>query len=177
MKWSLYELIKKSQMKDNKALMKIIEEFMPIIKKHSRKVRYDDITNELIIALINAVYNIPNVITEEKDIKNYIFKSIINEYNRILKNKTKIYNFEVGIELERLGKKDDDVETRILVYEVMDKLSNLQKEVIEYEFIEGYSESEIAEKLHVSRQAINRTKNRALKKMKLYIQCEYMVLI
>ncbi|HAQ41984.1 MAG TPA: hypothetical protein DCM73_14895 [Clostridiales bacterium] len=45
-------------------------------------------------------------------------------------------------------------------------LTELQKKIIVYRYIYGYSSQEIAQKLKVSRQAVNRTKNRAIKVIK-----------
>ncbi|MGM8317323.1 RNA polymerase sigma factor, partial [Clostridium perfringens] len=44
-----------------------------------------------------------------------------------------------------------------------------ERQVIEYKFLVGKSDSEIGEMLNISRQAINKTKNRALNKLKEFI--------
>ncbi|MGE5632228.1 MAG: sigma factor-like helix-turn-helix DNA-binding protein [Caulobacteraceae bacterium] len=49
---------------------------------------------------------------------------------------------------------------------MLKSLSSLQKEIIRKRFLQGYSDSEIAQIFHISRQAVNRTKNRALLKLK-----------
>ncbi len=42
-------------------------------------------------------------------------------------------------------------------------LTEQQRKIIVYRYIYGYSIQEISDKLNVSRQAVNRTKNRAIK--------------
>ncbi|HBF3254028.1 TPA: glycosylating toxin sigma factor TcdR, partial [Clostridioides difficile] len=45
-------------------------------------------------------------------------------------------------------------------------LSGIQRKVIFYKYLKGYSDREISVKLKISRQAVNKAKNRAFKKIK-----------
>lgn len=60
----------------------------------------------------------------------------------------------------------ENVEDIVLTSILIDSLTKQQKYVIAMKFIYGLSENEIAEILKISRQAVNRTKNRALQKLK-----------
>ena len=41
-------------------------------------------------------------------------------------------------------------------------LTKLQKQILVAEYVYGYSDVELSRKLHTTRQAVNRTKNRAI---------------
>ena len=52
-------------------------------------------------------------------------------------------------------------------------LSEIQRQVISLKYWYGYSEVDIAQMLHITRQAVNRTKNRAINELrKLYFSKE-----
>ena len=57
----------------------------------------------------------------------------------------------------------------MLLYDMFKNLTKKERQVIEYKFLVGKSDSEIGEMLNISRQAINKTKNRALNKLKEFI--------
>ena len=60
----------------------------------------------------------------------------------------------------------------IIVFQLLNRLPKLQKKIIEDKFIKDLSEEEIAETLNISRQAVNRTKNRALKTLRSILNVE-----
>ncbi|WP_343099055.1 RNA polymerase sigma factor, partial [Clostridioides difficile] len=49
---------------------------------------------------------------------------------------------------------------------ILNELSGIQRKVIFYKYLKGYSDREISVKLKISRQAVNNAKNRAFKKIK-----------
>lgn len=64
---------------------------------------------------------------------------------------------------------DPTFETKIELIQLIKPLTTTQKEVLYLKYFYGYSDSEISDKLHITRQAVNRTKNRALEELrKLY---------
>lgn len=52
------------------------------------------------------------------------------------------------------------------LYEIVSSLSPRQKDVLHLLFVEGLTESEAAQRLGVTKQSINKTKNQTLKKIK-----------
>lgn len=61
------------------------------------------------------------------------------------------------------------LDSELLLYDMFKNLTKKERQVIEYKFLVGKSDSEIGEMLNISRQAINKTKNRALNKLKEFI--------
>jgi len=111
-------------------------------------------------------------INDEKLIS-YIAKGMKNEYIRLSKKYKKIKEKELLIEDEEIISSDSEnaqnIETKISIEEALQKLTPLQKEIITETILYGKKEKEIALKLHISQQAVNKTKKRALKKMREFL--------
>lgn len=52
------------------------------------------------------------------------------------------------------------------LYQVISKLSTKQKEILYLLYINGLTEIEVAQRLNITKQAVNKTKNQTLKKIK-----------
>ncbi|WP_398441251.1 sigma factor-like helix-turn-helix DNA-binding protein [Sedimentibacter sp.] len=61
---------------------------------------------------------------------------------------------------------DDDLYSLKYIYELTDVLTEKEKNIIIYIFLKGYSDVEIAKTMRISRQAVGKTKKRALQKLK-----------
>jgi RNA polymerase sigma factor (sigma-70 family) len=168
-KYELYTLIKESQSGNKETLMQVINKFIPLIKKYARKLNYEDADTDLIIAFIKIVYFLPvNENTkEDKIIVSYIAKGIRNEYIRLSKKIYEIYKREMPLDENIYTKgREDGIEDRILLNNLLDKLPPAQKKVIKEIYIKNNTESYVAHKLNTSRQAVCNSKRRALNNLK-----------
>ena len=52
------------------------------------------------------------------------------------------------------------------LYQIISKLSVKQKEILYLIYVEGWTEIEVAQKLTITKQAVNKTKNQTLKKIR-----------
>lgn len=168
---NLYELVTKAQNKNKNAIMDIICKFQPLINKYARKLSYDDAKSELAVTLIQTVIFLPikrkQYLRDDKCIVGYINKSIINKYIYLSKIRNKINQKETELNLDLCADKYYvNIDNSILIRNLLDKLPKLQKYIIIQKFFFQYSDVEIGKKLCISRQAVNRIKNRALKNMK-----------
>lgn len=59
------------------------------------------------------------------------------------------------------------LEDRLELREMLGGLTDVQQKVIIAKYLDGYSDAEIAARLHISRQAVNRAKNRAIAYLKV----------
>lgn len=171
----LYYLVNEAQQKNKNSLMEILEKFTPLIKKYSRKLNYDGSETDLIITLIETINAIPlsrtNIIKEDKYIVGYIATSIKNKYIFLSKKYSKIYEKEIELNLDIANNEtSNSMEECILLRMLLDKLPKLQRNIIIQKFIKDFSDSEIANQLNISRQAVNRAKNRGLKNLQKYLQ-------
>ncbi len=161
--------------KDNKdALMEIINIFMPLIKKYSRKLLYDGAESDIIILLIKIIKAYPisksdnNI--EDKDIIAYVNISVKHEYIRLSKKFSRLANMETELNEDiYLIKADDNIENELLINDLLDKLSAIQKTILKELFLIGCTQTALAKKLNISRQAVNKNKVKALNKLKSYL--------
>lgn len=170
-------LVRKAQKNDNEAVIEIVQKFQPLIDKCSKRMgNPEDNESELKLVLIKLLKTIPiDNMSNESSIVSYISKAIVNatyklsrKYSRQMKNEIELREDII------VNMVNDAVEDYIFVGRLMDKLPEHQRKILEDRFIKGYSDIEIADRLNISRQAVNRTKNRALNTLKEHICMEFM---
>lgn len=169
-----YELVVKSQAGDKEATLEIVTRFGPLIKKYSYLLRYDGANSDLVIALIEIVKKIPiyrdNNLKYDKFLIGYVSSALKNRYIQLSKKYSSIYSMETELNLSiAKGDLSSKLEDRVFIGEVLDKLSGIQKKVIVMKFIKNYSDKDISNILKISRQSVNRAKNRGLKNIRKYI--------
>ena len=169
---------------DKNALLEVITFFDPLIKKYVKLMDYDeDFKSELTIylmELINSMKLSDFRILNDFTIINYVRTSVYHEYIFLSKKRNEIVQHETYYETEDLN---------ILLgedYRISDKLDDLLIDELlrcsltkcEYicfnlVIIEGYSSSQASKTLGISRQAVNSSKNRAIKKLRNNIKSDY----
>lgn len=165
--YSLNKLIRKAKDGDKEALLGIILRFNPLIKRFSRELKYPEAETDLIIALLELTDEI-NIdtfpISSDGKVKKYIHKSLISRKIDLHRKHSSRFNEDLNSIIDTIpDSSSKEIFERIFIKDILEHLSSTQKEVIEKAVLYGYSDKEIAEMLHISRQAVNRTKNRALK--------------
>ncbi|MCC0627919.1 MULTISPECIES: sigma factor-like helix-turn-helix DNA-binding protein [unclassified Clostridioides] len=174
MKKSFYELIISSRRNSVEDLQEILFTFEPLLKKLSKFLHYEEGNTDLIIFFIELLKKMD---LEKFNMKNdgaivkYIHKSLLNKTFELSKKYSKIkFKFvefdenvlNIDIQLDKCF-----FEESICFYEyVFKELCGIQRKVIFYKYLKGYSDKEISMKLNISRQAVNKAKNRAFKKIK-----------
>lgn len=171
-----YEIISRAQNNDKQAVMLIIDKFKPLIGKYSYLLKYDDASSDLIISLIEIIKKIPIHTNEnlkiDKFLVGYIASAIKNRYICLSKKYYKVYVNEITLNLNNINIGNGEklnLDDKIFVWQLLDKLSMLQREVLILKFIKDYSDKDICKILKISRQSVNRTKNRGLDNLRRYI--------
>lgn len=166
----LYHLLERIQNGDKEALIDIFLKFRPTIKKLSRNLNYEEAETDLIIAFLETIREIDLTnlkVRGDGAIVNYIYfflKNIsVNLFKRNVLSGIKTTELKLDIIVDD---KTYVMVDRIFVSMLLNSLPSIQKEVIKRKFIQEFTDKEIALLLGVSRQAVNRTKNRALKNLR-----------
>lgn len=171
MKRSFVEIIEKIQGGNQEAFVEIIYKFEPTIKKFSRELNYEEAETDLIIALIEIVKGLKlNNLKSKNDgvIVNYIYNSLRIRKIDLFRKYVKGVKEEIELNLDIMENESIyQIEDGIFIKDLLNPLTDIQKNVVVEKFIKGYSDAEIATKLHISRQAVNKAKNKALKILKL----------
>lgn len=157
---------------NNNSLLEIIEMFTPLIGKYSRLLDKEDTRQDLIIHLIKVLNNIPinnKSLFKDKEIIGYIARSIRNEYIKLSKKRDKIKLNEIELSLD-IEISHEECETEFEILDMFKILTKKEAYIMKLLYVYYLSVSEVADYMKISRQAVNQSKNRALKKMKeLYL--------
>lgn len=169
----LYLSIQQAQ-KDPSQMETLIEKFRPLILKYARhlnKTERDDAIQDMIVAFILVIKkmdlnNFPQE-ASEKYLLSYIQKAMYTRFLDLSKRQTQIITMDIDdfVYVERV---DDALSPSEMVElrEMLTGLTALQRKVLVIRYLYGYSDAEIADQLHISRQAVNRAKNRAVAVLK-----------
>lgn len=168
---SIYILISECQNQNKESIMQLIIKFKPLIQKYSQKLNYDGADTDIIIFILEMIPNIPigknYKIKSDVCIVNYICNSIRHEFIYLSKKNNKIVSMETKLNTDILISSNDELtENNVFISCLLDNLTEIQRQIITKIFIEDISENTISKQYSISRQAVNRTKNRALKVLK-----------
>ncbi|WP_066875027.1 RNA polymerase sigma factor [Clostridium mediterraneense] len=167
--------------KDKKRIEEMVNEFTEIINNISSNNIYEGLRSELTIFFIELIYKINlDKFSNDNHIKGFIIKSLVNKRTDIFRKYLKIKDREVSIEnLTNNFLSFDSYDLSNEFYTLIENLSEKQRYVISLEFIEGFTDSEVAKIMNISRQAVNSMKNRAIASLRKAITqnklvlCEY----
>lgn len=166
----LITLIKNFKNRDMTAFTQIYEQFEGLILFYARKLGGEDYAQELTLFLLELLYSIkPESFNADHSIgiKKYISVCIRNKYIALSKEKQK-YTSITNAALENDFCCASSAESFVAVEDMLNCLSPRQKLIMIYKYIYGYSDIEISMLLDISRQAVNRLKNRAITLLREY---------
>ena len=153
---------------DEEAFKKLLDKFMPLIKKYSKyfgQNEAEDVRQELSLALYESVKKIRDI-ENEGQIINYFVKTIRHKYAFLYKNHVKRNEIEEEItDDQNLVYEELSFDDKIFYCDLlqkMEKYSKKQKINIAEIMINDASDIEIAQKLGVSKQYINRIKKKLI---------------
>lgn len=154
---------------NSESLVKIVDEFKPIISKLERDSYCEDLESELIlfiIVLLDEIQIKEKFLKEDKYVFSYIYKSIKNKYINLNKRDYKIYSKEVNSDnfLEYSGY--NYINSNIIFYDMIKNLTDIEKNTIIKIYLYNLSEAEIAREMNVSRQAVSKCHKKALNKLR-----------
>lgn len=160
---------------DETAALQLLELFDKLLKKYARMLGTEDAYEDLRLFLFELLNKLKQKnIGSENDgyLVSYISKSIKNHY--IALSKLRSYrredtfsdiSDEQMIYIEQIAAMTDNNSISEF-YPIAQSLSEREKKIIQLFFVHGYSVEEIANQMHISRQAINQAKLRALEKIR-----------
>ena len=147
----------------------IYEQFKKLIFYYGKKLEDEDTVQELNIFLLELLYDIDISMfpcNNQDGIQRYIAVALKNEFLKICKQNSKYHKLcckDYIREFSECCSYDD-----LFIKEALANLSEKQRLIIIYKYIYDYSDIEISDELNISRQAVNRLKNRALRELKTY---------
>lgn len=160
---------------DEAAALQLLEMFDKLLKKYARLLGTEDAYEDFrlfFFELLNKLRG-KNICSENDGyIVSYISKSIKNHYIALskIRNSRREDTFsdisgEQMIYIEHIAATADNVDISVY-FPIDNNLSEREKIILQLFFVDEYSVEEIANQLHISRQAVNQAKLRALKKIR-----------
>ena len=172
--YELHNLISKAKNNSDDAKIAIIEKFSPIISKYSYKLGYEDAKQDLILFVLTLIPKIPDNFKEGAQLVSYIAKAVYCQYIKLSKSYCAISNVEIYsndfFSYIPSNFQLSNVDNSVFIENLLSKLSKYHWQIIYLHYIEGYSIQELADYYHLSRQAVNKAKNSALKILKNEIE-------
>lgn len=174
------KLIANCQIGKDGSLNDLLNILDPIITKYYKLSGFDD---DIKAEFYLAIYKIVQTIKLDKFPSNnptpyllsYIKKSLSHKYIELSKKRQKIkslYSFEYLDVLKKdLHDEIEETDLKVSLNVLINCLPKPQKEIILRKYYYGYSDTEIAQFLKISRQDVNKLENKALLKLKKIIQC------
>lgn len=178
---SLYDCIVKAKNNDKESMLALCQKFEPLLKKYSRALSYDyeDAHSDLQETFLYTIKKIPIELEQfhqDKYILSYIKSSIHHKFIHLNK-KDEEYENHVCFLSEKTPLKailvdDSDnysIKDIMLLTDIEHLLSEREWLLFVLKILRGYSDSDIAVMLHISRQAVNKQINKIKPKLKKYI--------
>lgn len=167
----LMSIVKEIKNKDMSRFGELYDAFAGLIRHFEIKLGYDDAGQELTVFLLELVYslNTERFSSDDSDIlKRYIAVSVRNKYIALSKRKNRIEH-ESG-ELYDCIACADEFEGSFTLKEAMNNLNERQRAALTLRYVYGYSDTEIAEKLGITRQSVNRLERKGLSVLREYFE-------
>ena len=154
--------------------------------RYSKKYALEDILQEAKVSAIRAYRNYDpskntKLITHLYNYINFYLShyfrantGLIKIPSKVLRDETKqkpeiVHNdflYENGFDHQHPFLDNSSIDKKIQLNELLDSLSDKEKEIIKLIYIEGFTYDEVAIMYNVSRQAINNTANKSIKKLR-----------
>ncbi len=145
-------------------------QFYNLIAYYGRKIDGEDTVQELTIFFMELLFDIKTerfYLDDSNLLQRYIAVSIRNKYIALSKQRQEINNYSEEL-YDWVATNDGNLDDKIMLRAAISLLSKQQRSVILLKYFYNYTDVEIAAYLHITRQAVNRLKNRALFIMKKY---------
>ncbi|GAB6173603.1 hypothetical protein JCM15765_30810 [Paradesulfitobacterium aromaticivorans] len=168
-------LIVQSQKGDSDATLMLIKKFDPLLKKYAYKLYYDDAYNNLLFDFIELLNNIRldrlhN--TSEGTLVSYICTAIRSSYIKRLLALKKLHNFVSYSDLSdselyyaEAASATSDTYFKLELIGIDDVLTESELTIVKMIYFLGYTVTETASIYGITRQAVSKTKKRALQKL------------
>lgn len=172
MKDNLTTLIKEYQEGNHECLLLIIEKLKPAIFKYAKKLflnDFEDSVAELELAVLESVSKIPYTENEAQCLT-FLINAIKNKYWELARKSNKISDAELPLEEQfpvysYLENEYSNCELRLDLERALSTCNATQKKLLSEIIFEGKSSSLVATELHISRQYVNRIKNKWLEQI------------
>ena len=165
---NLYKLVKCAQARETEAMEELLERFAPLLRKHARELGYEDALEDLVLFLIETVPTIPLDRIGQGNIGGlvrYIQTAVWHQLSKLRKRQKEKMGYLEDIPQEAESPRsplEEEVNFRLWLRPLTEK----QKRIIQMSYLYQLSDQEIAGILGISRQAVYKIRQSAIKKLR-----------
>lgn len=158
---------------ENEQMLYLVDQFKPILRKYARRLHMEDGENELILRFLEIIVNFDADKMENQSdgaITKYLCAAVYHAYCKLQARQNEYHMMDIedpSIQQFLMTIPENGAPNK-LPHFPDGLLTCTEHTVIKLLFEEGYSSIEIARVLGISRQGVNQTKLRALKKLRKY---------
>lgn len=156
---------------DKNKILDLIHKFEPLLNKLQRNSNYEDMKSDLLLFLFKLVDELSIKLENfehDKNIISYIEKSLKNKSIYINKKNQKICNLKECLDNHIVDNKYEENFNNIIFNDLTKSLTSKERYIIHKIYLENISQAHIAKELNISKQAIYKTRIRALNKLKVF---------
>lgn len=167
----IMSIVKEIKNKDMSRFGELYDALAGLIHHFELKLGYDDAGQELTVFLLELVYSLDTdrfSPDNSQALNRYIAVSVRNKYIALSKGQQR-RALESGDLLDCVGR-SVEFENSVALKEGMKLLSERQKAAVILRYIYGYSDAEIADRLGITRQAVNRLERKGLSILREYLE-------
>ncbi len=146
-----------------RAFRRLINHYALLLKSEDDRQELNLFFVELLFSIDTDKFNSDN----SKGLSRYIAVCIRNKFIELSKKKQKYLSDNIRFCEDCYMASDDNFELKLEMSQLLDFLSDKQKQVIFCKYYCNYSDNEISEIMGISRQAVNQIKNRALNVLRI----------
>ena len=176
---NLYDCIVKAKNNDKESMLALCKKFDPLLKKYTKALAYEDAYNDLQEAFLYTIKKIPielEQFCQDKYILSYIKSSIRHKFIYLNKKDEEYENHVCFLSEKTLFKtilvdnsSNYSIRDIMLLTDIEHLLTEKEWKLFVLKILKGYSDSDIAAMLHISRQAVNKQINKMKKKLKIFL--------
>ncbi len=166
----IIKIVKEIQSNDMSRFGELYDAFSVLIRHFENKADFEDASSELSLFLLELIYSLDTdkfIPDSSEALKRYIAVSLRNRYIALSKRKA-ARRCEIACLEENIASTVLNQDERLALREGLRLLSGQQRKAVVLRHIYGFSDAEIADRLGISRQAVNRLGSRGLKTLRQY---------
>lgn len=166
----IIKIIKEIQSNDMSRFGEFYDVFSVLIRHFENKADFEDASSELSLFLLELIYSLDTdkfIPDSSEALKRYIAVSLRNRYIALSKRKA-ARRCEIACLEENTASTVLNQDERLALREGLRLLSGQQRKAVVLRHIYGFSDAEIADRLGITRQAVNRLGSRGLKTLRQY---------
>ena len=173
----LANIIAYAQEGNQEAMLQLIARFQPSLRKHAKLLKYEDSYYDLVALFIESIHRMKLEKLKNKSegaTVNYVVNSIYHSYCKLVEIAAEQRRFPCSLEELNGRQIYTSASCNPPTYSKLELPCNLltsrEVHVIRLLYEKGLSVTEVASKLHITRQSVNQTKLRAESKLKSYYE-------